>query len=44
MYSIKGFELKNSLNDMTVKEFEKLSKMLKQTPLIHIPFIVEWKK
>ena len=29
---------------VVVKEFEKLSKMLKQTPLIHIPFNVEWKK
>jgi len=29
---------------VVVEEFKKLSKMLKQTPLIHIPFNVEWKK
>ena len=29
---------------VVVKDYEKLSKMLKQTPLIHIPFIVEWEK
>lgn len=29
---------------VVVNEFERLSKMLKQTPLIHIPFHVEWGK
>lgn len=36
MYSIKGFELKNSLNDMTVKEFEKLSETLRNPNLEQI--------